>query len=614
MITGYGSALKEFLKNRDYTEASDDLKSLYSESRLWSNFTNSAKSIGFKWSQIYFVENILNCYSCREVDGLKWLILHILYQFEIGNLRTPIETIGLDILEWFPRENPPIDLDGLIKSIPRIISKNSEVFGRSKEPFIIKGEYIYINRIEKYEQIFLELLDRRLRCRTNTEVDMHSVKKSLESKMSYPLDGLRLEAVEKALRSNFLIISGGPGTGKTTTVVSIIRGLLHSGITQIALAAPTGRAAKRMIESINREKVKEDIDMPLEAYTLHKLLGIIPNRDRPRYNRDRHIPTQVVIVDEASMVDIHMMYRLFDALDEDTKLILVGDKDQLPSVEAGALLGDFLYGHDNPKHRMFDSIVILEKSYRSIKGIMDGAKLVISGDENKALDYLKGDVKEIDCKQIPQVDALVQDITSRYMDNTLSKGFKIPVSDYLQVSNEIDSFFNLFNNFTVLTPSKKGLFGTYSLNSMIMRNFNPGYAPFYHGEPIMITKNDYINGLFNGDRGVILSFTNGLYAFFKESSGYKAVSISKIVDYETSYVGTVHKSQGSEFDSLFIVIPEGSERQLTREILYTALTRARESVTLYSMDEEIKTAVKRSIIRHSGIREFLICKELYLEN
>ncbi len=174
--------------------------------------------------------------------------------------------------------------------------------------------------------------------------------------------------------------------------------------------------------------------------------------------------------------------------------------------------------------------------------------------------------------------------------------------------HDIESFFKLFESFTVLTPSKKGLYGTYSLNNMIKRQFNPGYKPFYHGEPIMITSNDYINGLFNGDRGVVFSFLNGLYAFFKESSGYKVLSISKIVDYETSYIGTVHKSQGSEFDSVSIVIPEGSEKLLTREILYTALTRARESVTLYSMDEEIKTAVKRSIVRHSGIREFLIDK------
>lgn len=601
----YGLALKEFLKGRDYTEASSDLKRMYGESKSWDDFLTDARFIGFNWSQIYFVENLLGCYSCKNVEYLRWLILHILYQYEVGNLRTPIQSIGKDILEWFPLENPPINLEELLKAIPKIVEENVEIFGKDREPFLIKGDFIYINRIEKYEESFLDLLDRRLSVKSEISVDIAGVKGHLEKFMDYPLDGQRLEAVEKALKSNFLIISGGPGTGKTTTVVSIIRALCFSGVKNISLAAPTGRAAKRMIESINREKREADTDMPAEAYTLHKLLGIIPNRDRPRYHRDRQIPAEAVIVDEASMVDIHMMYRLFDALNENTKLILVGDKDQLPSVEAGALLGDFLYNYNVPSHKMNNSIVVLEKSYRSIKGIMDGAKLVISGDENKLLSYLKGDVKEIDTRNLPVVDELVMDIINRYKTEDLPQNFFIPVSKYEEVIEDLESYFHLFEGYTVLTPSKKGLFGTYSLNNMVKKHFNPGYKPFYHGEPIMITRNDYINGLFNGDRGIVFSFTNGLYAFFRENDSFKIVSISKIIDYETAYVGTVHKSQGSEFDSVSIVIPEGSEKLLTREILYTALTRAKKHVTLYAMDDEIKTAVKRRIIRHSGIREFL---------
>lgn len=602
----YGLAIREFIKSRDYKDASSDLKSLYVESKSWDSFITDAKFLGFKWSQIFFVKNILECYNCHEEELLKWILLHILYQYEKGNLRTPVSSFTSDILDWLPEESPPLDIDFLKKNLLEVLATNNDIFGDTNQPFLIESDYIYINKIKKYENRFLELLNERLSNNLELISDVGMIKKNLESKMNYPLDGLRLEAVDKALKKNFLIISGGPGTGKTTTVVSIIRGLICGGINNILLAAPTGRAAKRMIESINKEKASGDTEMPREAYTLHKLLGIVPNRDRSKYNKDRKIPAQAVIVDEASMVDIHMMYRLFDALDNSTKLILVGDKDQLPSVEAGALLGDFLFNYKTESHKMRDAIVVLDKTYRSIKGIMDCANLVISGDEEEAINYLNSDVPEINKFGIKDIDVTVNEIIKSYNVNSTSNGYKVPVSNYREVIDQIENYFNIFEKFTVLTPSKKGLFGTYSLNNLIKRYFNPGYSPFYHGEPIMITRNDYINGLFNGDRGVVLSFINGLYAFFREAEGFKVVSISKIVDYETAYAGTVHKSQGSEFDSVAIIIPEGSEKMLTREILYTALTRAKKNVSIYSNDEEIRTAIKKRIIRHSGIRDFLV--------
>ncbi|MGL1892803.1 MAG: exodeoxyribonuclease V subunit alpha [Spirochaetaceae bacterium] len=602
----YGSALREFLKNRDYSNASPDLKKLYAESKTWDSFITDAKVNGFKWSQIYFVKELLDRYKCNNPDLLKWFLLHIMYQYDVGNLRTSIITLEEDIKEWYSEELTPFLLSDLLTSVHELIVGNIEIFGSENEPFLIEGNYIYINRIEKYEEEFLALLSKRLTSNIPNSVDITAVKKSLEDRMEYGLDGARLEAVEKALNNNFLIISGGPGTGKTTTVVSIIRGLLFMGINNISLAAPTGRAAKRMIESIRRETTAKDEQMPTEAFTLHKLLGIIPNKDRPRYNSDRLLPTEAVIIDEASMVDIHMMYRLFDALHANTKLILVGDKDQLPSVEAGALLGDFLHNYKDPKHKMFNSIIILEKFYRSTEGIMDGAKLVIGGDSTSALDYLKKGSSEIITSELPETDKLVSILIGQYNKTGLPLNFSIPVSRYTEVSRQIEQYFSLYADYTVLSPSKKGLYGTYSLNSLIKRVFNPHFKPFYHGEPIMITKNDYVNGLFNGDRGVILGFTNGLYAFFKEVDSYKVVSISKIIDYETSYVGTVHKSQGSEFKHVAIIIPEGSEKLLTREILYTALTRAKKQVYLYAGDEQIVTAVKKRIKRESGIRDFLL--------
>lgn len=603
MIKEYGSAIKTFLRNRDYQDASKDLKKLYGESKSWDSFLTVSESLGFSYSQIYFVKNLLKFYKVNRSEFLSWLILHVLYQYDVGHLRTSIKTIGEDILMWFPMDNPPFDYGEFTGSIDSIISDNEEVFGTVGTPFIIKEGSIYINRIEKYELSFLQLLKDRLEVGGLSGYDFPKIKQELESSLSYPLEGDRLSAIEKALKHNFLIVSGGPGTGKTTTVISIIRALKLIGLDNILLAAPTGRAAKRVTESINSQLSDED-DLNAEAFTLHKLLGISPNMNRPKFNRDRKLPCDALVVDEASMVDIHMMYRLFDALNPETKLILVGDKDQLPSVEAGALLGDFLYNYENPKHRMSDLIVVLKTFYRSNRVIIDLASRVIKGDENGVFEFLEEARSEVKYSEIPAFEIVISDIIKRY--NNEVKPFKIPVTQYNSVKKEIESVFNMYKSFTVLTPSRKGLYGTYSLNRQVRNHFSSNCKQFYHGEPIMITKNDYVNKLFNGDRGVIFEFNSSLYAFFEEGEDYKVVSISKLIDYETSYVGTVHKSQGSEFNSVMIVIPEGSERLLTREILYTALTRAKDEVLLFSNKEEIVKAVTKKIVRHSGIRDFLL--------
>ncbi|MBN2617918.1 MAG: exodeoxyribonuclease V subunit alpha [Spirochaetales bacterium] len=566
----FGSGLKEFLKNRDYANASQGLKSLYSEYKTWDKFVDFGKNSGFKWSQIYLVKNLVERFATVDDHELKILLLHILYQYEIGNLRTSIKRLNIEIAEWY-QENVEIDYS-------KYIDLNPNLFGTASEPFLIVDSYIYINRIKKYEERFLSLL------------------------------GSRLEECKK--NSNFSIISGGPGTGKTTMVVSIIRDLINEGITNIALAAPTGRAAKRVIESINRELKDSDVNMPQQAYTLHKLLGISPNRDTPKYCSKRPLKYDVVIVDEASMVDIHMMFRLFDALPVTSKLILVGDKDQLPSVEAGALLGDFLYNYEDENHKMHNNITVLNKSFRSSKHILDCAKLVILGNANEVINFLKNMDNGILYNQLPNIDILITKIIGKYSCLPI-KPFNVQISKYLQFNLQIEEAFKVFEEFTILTPSRKGLYGTKSLNNILKNKLNGGYKEFYHCQPIMITKNDYVNDLYNGDRGLIFEFSNGVFAFFRDGSGFKIISVSKISDFETSYAGTVHKSQGSEYDSVTIIIPEGSEKLLTREILYTALTRAKKTVSLYSNDNEIILAVNRKIVRESGIRSFLMYNDIY---
>lgn len=596
----YGMAMRSFLKSRDYKTASKGLKKLYGESKEWDSFLDSARSWGFKWSQIHFLKELCNTYRVESKFELQLIILHFLHQYDLGNLRTSISSIERDISEWYPdvTEDFSLDVKTLIESYPGL-------FGTEYQPFLVINGFIYINRIKRYEESFLELLEERLQYKGNSDIELDEVYQYVNSVSPYGLDDLGKEIIQKALDSSFLIISGGPGTGKTTTVVSIIKALRFTGVEHIAIAAPTGRAAKRVVESIIRDTAGSSGEEDWEAFTLHKLLGIIPGKETPRYNRERPLPMDVVIVDEASMVDIHMMYRLFDALKPETKLILVGDKDQLPSVEAGALLGDFLYGYESSNHKMKNQIVVLNRSFRSIKGIMDGAKRVISGDTEKSLDYFKNGAEELKYYPLPNSDDLLTLILEQFNIPKYS-GFGVPLSDWKDVYDQIAEYFNCFNRLTILSPTRKGPLGTWVLNTTLKREFCHDFSEFYHGQPVMITRNDYVNNLYNGDRGVVFKFLNGMYAFFPEGNGFSIISVSKLNDYETSYAGTVHKSQGSEYDKVIFIVPEGAERLLTREIIYTALTRAKQEVVVLGSDDELKLAISRVISRESGIRDFLM--------
>jgi exodeoxyribonuclease V alpha subunit len=216
--------------------------------------------------------------------------------------------------------------------------------------------------------------------------------------------------------------------------------------------------------------------------------------------------------------------------------------------------------------------------------------------------YLQMEDTGVKTINLPDIDNLVLALSRNF---PVTRSFNSPRNMYEAEIDSINSLFKILTEFAILTPSKRGLYGTMSLNSRLSGIFNPRGKVFYHGQPIMITKNDYINALFNGDRGIVLGFSNGLFAFFRGDDGYKAISVSKLMDYETSYVGTVHKSQGSEFNKVAVILPKGTEKLLSREILYTALTRAKHSVDLYTEGDTVELAVNKKITRHSGIQDFL---------
>ena len=446
---------------------------------------------------------------------------------------------------------------------------------------------------------------------------------------------------------NFCVISGGPGTGKTFAVAKILALLLEQSKTRhlrIALAAPTGKAAARLKEAIQNAKEKlacpEEIKaaIPEEASTIHRLLRSIPGSPYFQHNEKNPLPADVVVVDEASMVDLALLSKLAAAVPTSARLILLGDKDQLASVEAGAVLGDICdTGHihnfstqfcrdlktiageeveASPDGRdelaMQDCIVQLKKSYRfgEDSGIGAASQAVNDGDSGLALGLLKsGGYKDIQWQELPRPEAL-----SRALRKDIIAGF----SPYLKAT-EPEKAFDLFNRFRILCALREGPFGVYTLNLLaeqVLRKEGliKQEGRWYFGRPLIITRNDYNLKLFNGDVGIILPDSESSReprAYFPSEEGtIRKFPPLRLPEHETVYAVTVHKSQGSEFNNVLLLLPDAEAPVLTRELIYTGITRAREKVTVWAKEEVFRTAISRRIERTSGLRDALWTNEI----
>jgi len=518
----------------------------------------------------------------------------------------------------------------------KAILNSSSCIGRPGEtaPLILDENRLYFERFYSSEK---ELINRiNLRIKKNikfsekTEKEIAGVLKGLFP-VTNEIDWQAVAALTSLLKY-FTVISGGPGTGKTTTVIKILillielnsKGLLHSPDKplNIVLCAPTGKAAARLIEAIENSKKKINYSeeilalVPDEGYTIHRLLNNLSDKN--------NTPPDVIIIDEASMVDLSILARLFSSIPDLTRVILLGDKDQLASVEAGAVLGDICTGiseykyseafyrnigkflkinikaENNNQPDIRDSIVLLNKNYRFKGNLYSLSIAVNSGDTAKAFNILKSSNSEISWID-PEKNTMYRTI--------LQKNLLGLYLEYIK-ETDIEKAFNIFDSFRVLCALRRGPFGVVTTNNwieQILKNqglINP-YRRFYNNRPVLITKNDYNTGLLNGDIGIIRKdkkAEDNLYAFFKDGSGsFKKISPYKLPEHETVYSMTVHKSQGSEFEKVILILPDKPGPIITRELIYTGITRTKSDIQIISRESVLKYGISNFIKRTSGI-------------
>ena len=495
-------------------------------------------------------------------------------------------------------------------------------------PLRLRGSWLYLDRYWAEEIAVADALLRRAGP-SAPEPDPAVLTAGLERMFPSETGGRQADAARAAVRQRFAVVAGGPGTGKTTTVARIVALLAEQAqaagrpLPLIALAAPTGKAAARLQEAVRAEtgqitiapEVRELL-LELSATTLHRLLGWRPgSNSRFRHDRHRRLAHDVVIVDETSMVSLSLMARLIEALRDDARLVLVGDPGQLASIEAGAVLGDIVgpAGEDAPTadpgatgprtsaSGFGQGIVVLDRVHRFGGDIAALATAIRRGDADAVLARLRagGDVSWI------EADVAQEAALEPVRDGALACAHAV-----MDAARDGDAGRALaaLGDFRILCAHRRGPYGVTSWTARMeawLEAERGGLATaerWYVGRPLLVTENDYELGLNNGDTGVVLDHAGRVQAAFARGGATVAFSPSRLGSIETVYAMTIHKSQGSQFDAAAVLLPDPGSRILTRELFYTAATRARRRLIIAGTEEAIRAAVQRPVARASGLR------------
>jgi exodeoxyribonuclease V alpha subunit len=413
-------------------------------------------------------------------------------------------------------------------------------------------------------------------------------------------------AAEIALSQAVTVLTGGPGTGKTTTVARLLALLVEqaelAGVPRprIALAAPTGKAAARLAEAVAAEVENLDaVDAAqlagLRATTLHRLLGPRPDTSvRFKHNRANRLPHDVIVIDETSMVSLTMMSRLLEAVRPDTRLILVGDPDQLASVEAGAVLADLVEGlaaRDDVR------VAALRTRHRFGESIGALAEAIRVGDAERAVEVLRAGGEHVEWIDTDRP-------AERLREVLVPHALRVREAAVL---GDVELALAMLDEHRLLCAHRQGPYGASHWNRQVQRWLSdetgqPPSLEWYAGRPLLVTANDYGLRIYNGDTGVVVAGRDGLRAVIAGAGGQLDFATSRLAEIETMHAMTIHKSQGSQAREVTVLMPPQDSRLLTRELFYTAVTRAKVKVRVVGSEDEVRAALDRRAIRASGLR------------
>jgi exodeoxyribonuclease V alpha subunit len=496
------------------------------------------------------------------------------------------------------------------------------------------GWLLYLDRYFRQEQLIRQILDTR--ATTRPIVDATLARETLDSLFSDDAgdpspapDRQRVAAAAAATEWN-TILAGGPGTGKTHTAARILALLyrLHGPGLRVALAAPTGKAAGALTEAVARQG--PDLGLPdgLTAKTLHRLLGLRRyGGRRSRYDATNQLPYDVVVVDETSMVSLTLMAQLLAALPATARLILLGDPDQLTSVDAGAVLGDLV--HRPQTRSLSEDLVALVAT--DLGAATTTGESALDNDERRQLS--RGVVRltrgrRFNASIAALADAIRQgrvDETLRLLNNPTEQSVTLcPPADFETVRadiassgmelvaaaerGDVESALAALRSHRLLCAHREGPFGQRYWADLVRdwtaaavgHPLDPSH--FYPGQPLLITANDYEAAVFNGDIGVVVAGTDGLRAAIDRGGDPLLLQPSTFSSVQTAYAMTVHRSQGSQYEAVLVVLPADTSPLLTRQLLYTAVTRAQQRVRILATEESVAAAVSRQARRASGLR------------
>ena len=535
--------------------------------------------------------------------------------------------------------NPPWTVARL-----RACLENSGIAGTPDQPgaqplILDAGDRLYLHRYFDYEA----RLARRL---MQPRAALPALDTALQARLAllFPANASGRADWQKlgaalCLLSPLTILSGGPGTGKTTTVVNLLACLLEQQPDcRVALAAPTGKAAARMLEALRLRAghlpPELQARLPTESFTIHRLLGVTPAAGEFRHHAGNLLPIDVLIVDEASMLDLALATKLFEAVPLSARIILLGDKDQLAAVESGAVFAELsadpsldadyraalaaLTGIPTELIRpvtplvptaLSNSVIWFTDNFRFGKdsGIGKLSAAINAGDADAVLAQMSAAddqaVRWIDTSTVAPGAAAMQAIFDGYADY---------VDAVRNCTGSPDALFDAFNRYRVLGAIRDTPRGIDALNALISahvrtqidhpRDLGSG-AQWYPGRPVMVLRNDYVMRLFNGDIGIAFPDQHGtMMVYFPDGAqGLRAVAPVRLPEHDTAFAMTVHKSQGSEFDDVMLMLPAEMNRVLGREMVYTGVTRARNGVVIVGAAGVVREAVKARIVRGSGL-------------